>query len=140
MRDFWLREVAGVQELQELQNKLLESYPGRSFLKMRCFREDQNDEGALSFWEVGEPYREGGGEMVDKRAQVLGASSAPISEVLGQRFIPAHGRTIQKCDRCPSARLGFENRQQLDSNNRVPIALSGITAERRLMLIKPVGK
>src|ERR1700736_2610873 len=79
-------------------------------------------------------------ELANEWAEILRAPGLPRREMLGERFICIDVIVIQKCHCFPAARLPFKNRQQLDGDNSVTIAKLGVTAQRRVMLAKPIEK
>src|SRR5580704_120799 len=67
--------------------------------------------------------------------KVLRAFGAPLGKMLCQRFI--RRIAIEERHRFPTAWFCFKNRQELDRDNRVPVADGGVLAQGGLILAEP---
>ena len=67
--------------------------------------------------------------------KVLRALGAPLGKMLCQRFIRRIAIEERHC--FPTARFCFKNRQELDRDNRVPVADGGVLAQGGLILAEP---
>src|ERR1700738_4072706 len=69
--------------------------------------------------------------------KVLRALGAPLGKMLCQRFIRIGRIAIEERHCFPTAWFCFKNRQELDRDNRVPVADVGVLAQGCLILAEP---